>query len=56
MAGKQYKVKVIDDGYLIVDAPLSEFREKGYFTMYDQTALLKGTRHRSWWKCPTWHS
>ena len=47
MAGKQYKVMAIDEGYLVVDAPLSEFKEKGFFTMYDQTALPKGTR-RSW--------
>ena len=55
MAGKQYKVVAIDDGYLVVDAPLSEFKDKGFFTMYDQTAMPKGTADPGW-SCSTWHS
>jgi len=54
MAGKVHKVVALDEGYLVVNAPLSEFPEKGYFTMYDQSAVPKGLPLRTT-GCSTWH-
>lgn len=42
MAEKIFKVVQLDDGSITVDAPASEFPEKGYFTLYDKSASAKG--------------
>ena len=42
MAEKIFKVVQLDDGSITVDAPPSEFPEKGYFTLYDKSASAKG--------------
>ena len=51
MAEKLFKVVQLDDGSITVDAPASEFPEKGYFTFYDKSASARGEcepmrRHR----------
>jgi hypothetical protein len=40
----RYKVKVLEDGHITVDAPLSVFSsdKKGYFTLFDNNAASKG--------------
>ncbi len=40
----RYKVKVLEDGQITVDAPLSVFSsdKKGYFTLFDNSASSKG--------------
>ena len=42
MAEKLFKVVQLDDGSITVDAPASEFPEKGYFTFYDKSASARG--------------
>lgn len=42
MAEQTYNVISLDDGSITVDAPSSVFPEKGYFTMYDSSAVAKG--------------
>jgi len=42
MAEKLFKVVQLDDGSITVDAPASEFPEKGYFTLYDKSASARG--------------
>ena len=39
----RYKVKVLEDGHITVDAPLSVFStdKKGYFTLFDNNAASK---------------
>ncbi len=40
----RYKVKVLEDGHITIDAPLSVFsiEKKGYFTLFDNSAASKG--------------
>eukprot|EP00287_Rhodomonas_sp_CCMP768_P008180 CAMPEP_0196738580 /NCGR_PEP_ID=MMETSP1091-20130531/15883_1 /TAXON_ID=302021 /ORGANISM="Rhodomonas sp., Strain CCMP768" /LENGTH=433 /DNA_ID=CAMNT_0042082551 /DNA_START=106 /DNA_END=1410 /DNA_ORIENTATION=+ len=50
MADQTYKVVLLDDGSITVDAPASLFPETGYFTMYDTSAIAKGMKKHSFHK------
>mmetsp|Transcript_44366 Transcript_44366/g.90531 ORF Transcript_44366/g.90531 Transcript_44366/m.90531 type:complete len:436 (+) Transcript_44366:148-1455(+) len=45
-----YKVKLLDDGSITVEAPQSLFPDTGYFTMYDSSAAAKGVKKHSFHK------
>ena len=40
----RYQVKVLEEGHITVDAPISAFSadKKGYFTLFDNGAAAKG--------------
>ena len=40
----RYQVKVLEEGHITVDAPISAFSAdtKGYFTLFDNGAAAKG--------------
>mmetsp|Transcript_29240 Transcript_29240/g.69436 ORF Transcript_29240/g.69436 Transcript_29240/m.69436 type:complete len:434 (+) Transcript_29240:144-1445(+) len=50
MAEQTYNVISLDDGSITVDAPSSVFPEKGYFTMYDSSAVAKGLKRHAFYK------
>eukprot|EP00802_Teleaulax_amphioxeia_P004534 Tamp_04538.p1 GENE.Tamp_04538~~Tamp_04538.p1 ORF type:complete len:493 (-),score=130.97 Tamp_04538:1777-3138(-) len=56
MAEKIFKVVQLDDGSITVDAPPSEFPEKGYFTLYDKSASAKGVKGHSFHKFTERHA
>jgi len=45
-----YKVVMLDDGSITVDAPSTVFPETGYFTLFDEAAYSKGKKGHSFHK------
>jgi hypothetical protein len=46
----RYKVKLLEEGQITVDAPISVFNadKKGYFTLFDNAAAAKGKLNLKW--------